>query len=95
MAEFAIASISSLALHNKNILIAGNAPFLGSWIGTRPEFDWSVALALFVPIGVVHLILLALIIISESYRRSPESNIPLRDWNEGSTERLVSPARGG
>ena len=94
MAEFAIASVSSLALHNKEISIAGNTPSLGSWIGTRPEFDWSVALALFISIGVVHLILLALIIHSENFRRFQLSGILLGDQNESSTH-LTGSAAGG
>ena len=71
MAEFAIASISSLALHNEQTSIAGNMPSLGSWIGTRPDFDWTVAFAIFVPIGILHLILLVMIIDAERFRRKP------------------------
>ena len=99
IAEFAIASISSLALHNKQIQITGNKPSLGSWLGVKPEFDWRTAFALFIPIGLVHLILLALIINAEYFRRSKSVGIELQTLpprqDEGSTESLMRPDAGG
>ena len=65
MAEFAIASISSMDAQNKGLLIPGEQPALGS----RLVFSWAQALGLLLSIVAAHGLLLVLIVDAEMYRR--------------------------
>ena len=65
MAEFAIASISSMDALNTGVVIPGEQPALGS----RLVFTWAQALGLLLSIVAAHLVLLVLIFEAELFRR--------------------------
>ena len=83
MAEFAIASISTLALQNAPIEIPGQTPYLGAHL----DFDWGTAFGLLIPIAVVHLILLGLIISAERFRRSGGQRVTIKLHGDESSSR--------
>ena len=67
MAEFAIASISTMSQQNKQIEIPGNVPYLGSRVIFE---DWGQVLGLLLPVAGAHFLLFVLIIDADRYNRS-------------------------